>query len=80
MRERIPEGSAPGEYIRAELEARSLTQVEFAKILGRPVQFVSELLSGKRSVTPQTAVALASAFGIVTVICVVVIVAAGAVN
>ena len=63
MREPIAEGAAPGEYIRAELEARGLTQVEFARILGRPVQFVSELLSGKRSVTPETAVGLASAFG-----------------
>jgi HTH-type transcriptional regulator/antitoxin HigA len=40
-----------------------LTQVEFAKILGRPVQFVSEVLSGKRSITPQTAIGLASALG-----------------
>src|SRR5579862_5180086 len=64
MRERInPEGFAPGEYIREELETRRLTQVEFAKILGRPVQFVSEILSGKRSITPQTAIGLASAFG-----------------
>lgn len=33
MRERVnPEGFAPGEYIRDELEDRRLTQVEFAKI------------------------------------------------
>lgn len=63
MPEPIPEGSAPGKFLRAELEARGLTQAEFAKILGRPVQFVSELLSGKRSVTPETAVGLASALG-----------------
>ena len=63
MREPIPEGTAPGEYIRAELEAHGLTQVDFARILGRPVQFVSELLAGKRSITPETAIGLASAFG-----------------
>src|SRR5580698_8458765 len=63
MPEVIPEGSAPGEYIRRELDHHRLTQVEFAKILARPVQFVSELLSGKRTVTPETAVGLASALG-----------------
>ncbi|HEV8043306.1 MAG TPA: HigA family addiction module antitoxin [Bryobacteraceae bacterium] len=63
MPEIIPDGSAPGEYIRRELDRQRLTQVEFAKILARPVQFVSELLSGKRTVTPETAVGLASAFG-----------------
>lgn len=57
----VSEGSAPGEYIRSELDARGLTQVQFARILGRPVQFVSELISGKRSITPETAVGLASA-------------------
>ncbi len=36
----IPHGSAPGKYIKRELDRLGLTQIEFARILGRPVQFV----------------------------------------
>lgn len=53
----------PGEFIKDELEARGWSQVELAEILGRPPRLVSELLSGKRSVTPETAKGLADAFG-----------------
>src|ERR1051326_760987 len=59
----LPEGASPGEHIRRELEQLGLTQIEFARILARPVQFVSELIAGKRSVTPETAIALAAALG-----------------
>ena len=61
MRDPIPEGAAPGEYIRARLGS-PWSHPSGCRILGRPVQFVSELLSGKRSITPETAVGLASAF------------------
>ena len=53
----------PGEFIKDELEARGWSQVERAEILGRPPRLVSELVSGKRSVTPETAKGLAEAFG-----------------
>ena len=36
-----------GEYLRDELDERGWTVTEFAAILGRPVQAVSEILNGK---------------------------------
>ena len=38
------------------------TQIDLAEILGRPLKAVSEILSGKRAVTPETAKALGEAF------------------
>jgi HTH-type transcriptional regulator/antitoxin HigA len=53
----------PGEFIREELEARGWNQVELSEILGRPPRLVSELLAGKRAITPETAKGLGDAFG-----------------
>ncbi len=55
--------SPPGDFIRRELRARKWTQTRFARILGRPTQFVSDVIRAKRSITPQTALELAAAFG-----------------
>ena len=57
------ESFAPGEYIREEIEARGWTQIDLAEILGRPAQAVSEIITGKRSITPEMARALGDAFG-----------------
>ena len=54
---------SPGEFIREELVARGWTQVELAKIMGRPLQAVNEILQAKKSVTTETATALGAAFG-----------------
>lgn len=53
----------PGEYIREELEARGWSQQDLALILGRPANAVNLIVSGKRSITPETAKGLAAAFG-----------------
>lgn len=53
----------PGDYIRDELEARGWTQGDLAQIMGRPLQLVNELVSGKKQITPETAMGLAKAFG-----------------
>jgi HTH-type transcriptional regulator / antitoxin HigA len=53
----------PGEFIREELEARGWSQSDLAEILGRPPRLVSELIGGKRALTPETARGLAQAFG-----------------
>jgi HTH-type transcriptional regulator/antitoxin HigA len=53
----------PGSYITAELERRGWSQREFAEIIGRPFQMVNEIIKGKRSITSDTAVAIAAAFG-----------------
>lgn len=52
----------PGEFLKEELEARGWTQAELAEIIGRPTQAVSEIVLGKRGITPETAKSLAAAF------------------
>ena len=57
------EAFPPGEYLRDELEERGWTEKEFAEILGRPVQAVSEIMNGRKQIVPETALALAEALG-----------------
>lgn len=64
MNGRVPaEVFPPGEFLREELEARGWSQQELADILDRPPRLISELIAGKRAVTPETARGLADAFG-----------------
>lgn len=51
----------PGEYLRDELEERGWSVTEFAEILGRPIQAISEILNGKKEITVETALDIASA-------------------
>jgi HTH-type transcriptional regulator/antitoxin HigA len=53
----------PGELLADELEARGWTQAEFAAILGRPAQFVSEIISGKKEITRESAAQIGAALG-----------------
>jgi HTH-type transcriptional regulator/antitoxin HigA len=53
----------PGEYLRDELDERGWTVTEFADIIGRPVQAVSEILNNKKEITAETAVAFGQALG-----------------
>jgi HTH-type transcriptional regulator/antitoxin HigA len=53
----------PGEFVKDELDARGWTQNDLAEILGRPPRLISEIISGKRAVTPETARGFAAAFG-----------------
>ena len=53
----------PGVMIREELDARGWTQLDLAEIMGRPVETVSKIVSGKRTITPETAKGLSDAFG-----------------
>lgn len=53
----------PGEFLREELEARGWTQGDLASILGRSQRLVSEVVTGKRSITPETAKGLSEALG-----------------
>lgn len=53
----------PGEFIKDELEARGWSQADFAEIIGKSVRLVSEIVTAKRGVTPETAKVLAGAFG-----------------
>ena len=64
MTNRTPaEAFTPGEYIKDELEARGWSQVELAEIMNRPPRLISEIISGKRLITPETARGLGDAFG-----------------
>jgi HTH-type transcriptional regulator/antitoxin HigA len=64
MSARVPaEVFPPGEFVKEELEARGWTQNDLADILGRPPRLVSEIISGKRGITPETANGLGQAFG-----------------
>ena len=51
----------PGDYLRDELEERGWTEKEFAEILGRPAQTISEILNGRKQIVPDTALAIGEA-------------------
>jgi len=53
----------PGRIIKRELDARGWTQKDLAEIMGRPPQAVSEIVRGRKQITPETALQLAAAFG-----------------
>jgi HTH-type transcriptional regulator / antitoxin HigA len=55
---------SPGELLREELAARDWTATEFAEIIERPTQAVSEILNNKKEITAETAVAFAEALGV----------------
>jgi HTH-type transcriptional regulator / antitoxin HigA len=53
----------PGEYLRDEWEERGWTQSDLAKVIGRPLQAVNEIIKGKKRITAETAKAIALALG-----------------
>ena len=62
MAERIPaEVFPPGEFLADELKERGWTQIEFSEIIRRPTKTVNEIIAGKKSITPETALELAAA-------------------
>jgi len=52
-----------GKLLADELEARNWSQGDFAVILGRPTQFVSEIINGKKEITRESAAQIAAALG-----------------
>jgi HTH-type transcriptional regulator/antitoxin HigA len=63
MKKALAEAFPPGDYLSEELEARNWSQVDFAEILGRPTQFVSEIISGKKEITRESAAQIGAALG-----------------
>jgi HTH-type transcriptional regulator / antitoxin HigA len=53
----------PGDFLKQELECRGWSQLELAEILARPPRLISEIVSGKRAITPDTAKGLEAALG-----------------
>lgn len=54
----------PGFTLRQEIEARGMTQRELAMRMGRPEQVVSDIITGRKSITPLTADQLEQVLGI----------------
>ena len=52
----------PGQIIRDKLKGRGWTQGDLAEIMGRPERLISELIGGKKEITAETAMGLATAF------------------
>jgi HTH-type transcriptional regulator/antitoxin HigA len=63
MQRKPAEVFPPGEYIADELEALGWSQVQFAEVLGVSDTTVSEIIKGRRSLTPEMAKALEAALG-----------------
>ena len=53
----------PGEYLREMLEELGISQTTFRERTGMSMQRISEIINGKRAVTPETAWILGGAFG-----------------
>ncbi len=52
-----------GEILGRELDERHWTQADFAAVLQRPVQFVSEIVNGRKEITRESAAQIAAALG-----------------
>ena len=50
-----------GELLAGEIELRGWSQADFAAVLGRPTQFVSEILNGKKEITRESAAQIGAA-------------------
>lgn len=51
----------PGEYLAEEIEARGISQKELARLMGRPVNAINEIINGKKAITAETALQLEAA-------------------
>jgi HTH-type transcriptional regulator / antitoxin HigA len=63
MSDRVVAQIPVGQFIAKELEERDWTQADFAAILGRPTQFVSEIITGKKEITRESAAQIGAALG-----------------
>jgi len=60
---RAAEVFPPGDFIKEELESRDWSQTELAEIMGRSPKEISDLISGKRTISLEIARELGAAFG-----------------
>jgi HTH-type transcriptional regulator/antitoxin HigA len=58
-----PTVSSPGDFIREELGKRGWGQQDLARIMGRPVGRINEIIHGKQAVSAEIAIELANALG-----------------
>src|SRR3546814_6944312 len=53
----------PREFRNGEYEPRAWSQTELAEIIGRPTRLINEIIAGKRTITPETAIQLGDSQG-----------------
>ena len=53
----------PGDFIREELAARGWSQSDLARVIGRPLQAVNQIINGRKRITVETSKELGLAFG-----------------
>lgn len=63
MNRRVRNPRPVGEMLADEIEGHGWTQAEFAAVLGRPEQFVSEIVNGKKEITRESAAQIGAALG-----------------
>ncbi len=54
---------APGETLLEVIRSLDITQAELARRMGRPLKLINEIIKGKTSITPETAVQLEQVLG-----------------
>src|SRR4051812_16392198 len=62
MNESLRNYDSPGQALDELMKAKGWTQMDVANILDKPQRSISEIVTGKKAVTPETAGALAAAF------------------
>lgn len=55
---------APGEVLLEALQDRDMSQSELARLMGRPIKTINEIVNGKAAITPDTAIQLERTLGI----------------
>ena len=64
-RDPLPPHQVPvGQLLGEELEMRGWSQADFAAVLDRPTQFVSEIVTGKKEITRESAAQIGAALGL----------------
>ncbi len=65
MAKRSPNHQAfpPGDHIREEIEYRGWSQADLARIMGRPIQVINQIINGRKAITARTARELEAALG-----------------
>jgi HTH-type transcriptional regulator / antitoxin HigA len=65
MAKRRPKYEAfpPGDHIREEIEYRGWSQGDLARIMGRPLQVINQIINGRKAITARTAHELEAALG-----------------
>jgi HTH-type transcriptional regulator / antitoxin HigA len=54
----------PGETLEETIQALGMTQAQLAELTGRPQNTISEIISGKAAITPETALQLERVLGV----------------